>query len=270
MIVKKDNSEIHRLYKELVARASNISDFQVGQIRDVKYDITELANNCVNAIDSEDYFWSDVYYSALMVRYWHMIAKLYDRLKSYKISVEEVVNVLYESLTKAMRYRSWLDETKYISKESKGAEKVINQCITSTISNYIKALNTNAVKMIVDNKDEDFDNSVYDNDSYYDYFGCKELVQKLIDKDNYITAMTVEYIAYKDMSSRKLLVNKMSKLTDDDILSFIRKYKIKDENLFVTQLRKFINLSDRDKTKEINKSIKYLKNNEDFVRSYLC
>ena len=270
MAGKKDNSTIHKMYRELVARASNISNFQVGQIRDVKYDITELANNCVHAIDSNDSYWSDVYFSALMVRYWHMIAKIYDMVKQYGVSVEEVVTVLYESLNKAMKYRSWLDDSKYISKESKGAEKVINQCITSTVSNFIKSYNIKTLDMYVENTNDDFENSVTYNDSYYDSFGCSELVQKLLNKNEYMTAMIIDLIAYKDLTSKRSLITFLNRLDNSYIRSFINKYKITDENIFLNKVEEFRNSSEREKSREVNNSFKYLKCNEELVRSFIC
>lgn len=270
MTGKKDNLTIHRMYKELVARASNIPNFQVGQIRDVEYDITELANSCVYSIDAGDKYWSDVYFSALIVRYWHMVAKIYDMVKTYGVSVEEVVTVLYESVNKAMRYRSWLDDSKYISKETKGAEKVINQCITSTVSNFIKSFNINSLKMYVDNTDEDFENSVTYTDSYYSSFGCSELVQKLINRQDYMTAMIVDLIAYKDLTSRKLLINFLCKLDNSYVKSFRNRYKLSDENIFLKYVEGFNNSTEKEKNRAINNSFKFLKSNEEFVRSYIC
>lgn len=270
MAIKKDNSTIHRMYKELVARASNIPNFEVGQIRDVTYDITELATSCVNARNNNDTFWSDVYFSALIVRYWHMVAKIYDKVKLYKISVEEVVTILYDSINKAMKYQSWLNEDKYISKDKKGAEKTINQCITSTVSNFITALNINSVKMFVENTDEDFDNSVSYNDSYDSSFGCVELVQKLIDKHDYTTAVIVDLIAYKDLTFQRILNNRMSKLSNDYLKSFMQRYDINDIKNFTEAVNNFYSSSSRERTRAIKNSLKYLKDNEDYVRSYLC
>ena len=267
---KKDNSTIHKIYKDLVASASNIPNFQIGQIRDVKYDITELANNCVIAQDKHDDYWSDIYFNALLVRYWHMIAKIYDMLKQFKVSVEEVVNILFESMSKAMKYRSWLNDDKYISKSSRGAEKVINQCITSTVSNYIKAFNIKSVKMLVDNDDEEFETSVTYNDSYDAYFGCSELVQKLIDKQNYFTAMIVDLISYKDLTSKNLLSDKLSCLDNNYVVSFMSRYRIKYERDFVAMIKSFEKMTKQEISKEVSRSMKYLKNNESLVRSIIC
>ena len=270
MSVKRDNSAIYRMYDGFVARASNIPHFQIGQKADVDYDITELANGFVKAQNENNEFWCDVYCSALMVRYWHMIAKIHKMLKPFGISVEEVVNVLYESLNKAFKYQSWLDDSKYVSKSDKGAEKVINQCITSTVSNYIKALKVNKNTMFVENTDDDFENSVTYDDNYDSSFGCSELVQSLLDMNEFMPAIVVDMIAYKDMATKKMLYNKMSKLDENYFAYFLSKYTIKDENKFVRDVRNFNDSTDKAKESIINKSIKYLKNNEEFVRLFVC
>ena len=270
MSSKRDNSAIYRMYDGFVARASNIPNFQVGQKADVDYDITELANNFVSAQNCGNEFLCDVYCSALMVRYWHMIAKIHKMLKPFGISVEEVVNILYESLNKAFKYQSWLNAEKYISKSAKGAEKVINQCITSTVSNYIKALKVNKNTMFVENTDDDFENSVTYIDNYTNYFGCTELVQRLLDMDEFISAIVVDMVAYKDMTTKKLLYKEMHSLGKNYLTSFLSKYTIKDDNRFVKEVRLFKDSNELEQEKIINKSIKYLKNNEEFVRLFVC
>lgn len=272
-MIKKDNSTMYRLYDGFVARASNISNFIVGQKQDVPYDITELANGYINSEAVNDNFMCDVYFSALMVRYWHMIAKIYDMLKQYKVEVEQVVTILYESIAKAFKYRSWLKSDKYISKSDRGAEKVINQCITSTVSNYIKALNVNKVKMISEASSlDDPDNELYvsSNDSYNALSGCAMLIDKLVDKREYLQALIIDAISYQDCSSKKSLQDMMVAMNLNYLHNFSSKYVVKNEKDFLNSMKEFVCLSDNLKIKELNRCLKNIKNNEEFIRSYVC
>ena len=263
----KDNTAIYRVYEGLIATASNISNFVVGQKQDVDYDITELANGYIQAEQNNDKLLCDAYTSALMIRYWHMIAQIHRKLKQFNVGVEEVVNILYESIHKAFRYRSWLDSSKHVSKEARGAEKVINQCITSTVSNYIKALNVNKNKLIDNSVDlADVESSVSYND-YYNLSGCRNLVAKCINNRDYLLAMIIDCVSFKDCDTKRAICKNIS---DAYVNSFIKEYHVKDCEVLKKEFRNFNNLSETLKTREISRCIKQLQKNEMFVRSYLC
>lgn len=273
MSSKYDSSTMFRIYEGLISRASNIPNFIVGQIRDVPYDITELATKCAFATNNKDEFTSDIYFSALMVRYWHMIAHIYDKVKGYGVDVESVVTILYQSIAKAIKYQSWLNDEKYISKSYHGAEKVINQCITSTVANYIKALNVNKVKILNDSvslDDEDNQIQIYENDDYKAVSGCGMLISKLIEKKKYLDALVIDMISFKDYNTKKSLQEGLLKVNKKYLTVFIAEYNIQNEVDFINEMNKFIGMSDNLKIKELSKCLKGLKNNESFIRSYIC
>lgn len=118
-------------YKHFVECARQLPGFVVGQKEDVPYDITELANNYCRAYDANDKQKMSQYISALMVRYWHMVVMTYNTSLSTRLEFDDIVSWMYEAFEKAFKYRSWLDPEKAVSKDPKGAEKCINQCITS-------------------------------------------------------------------------------------------------------------------------------------------
>lgn len=273
MVNTKDNSTIYKLYNGFIASASTISNFVVGQKQDVDYDITDLANKYVQYRNINDNMMCDAYFSALMIRYWHMIAQIHKTLKPYGVSVEEVVTILYESINKAFRYQSWLDETKHVSKEIKGAEKVINQCITSTVSNYIKAFNVKKEKLF-DNlvSIEDAENDFVFRDSYSSLSGCKLLINALLDRQEYLLAMIVDLISFRDCTSKKVVLNKILLLQKNSsyFKEFVKLYSVKNDSKFFETMNNFVMLSDKNKSREITKAIKQLSNNEKFVRSFVC
>lgn len=135
------------MYKSFVENASGLEGFKVGSKEDVEYDIDVLANGYVEARKNNDQLNMGRYISALMVRYWHMVPYLYESSKTLRIEMEDMVFWIYDALVKAFTYCSWLDESKPISKDKRGAEKCINQCITSVRQWWFKHLNQDKRKI---------------------------------------------------------------------------------------------------------------------------
>ena len=63
-------SDTYQIFKQ---KALMIPNFVLGKKEDVEYDIDILANKFCNAIDRHDEVEKDMYFSALVIRYWHMI-----------------------------------------------------------------------------------------------------------------------------------------------------------------------------------------------------
>lgn len=134
-------------YSNFVNCAKGIDDFVVGQKEDVPYDITELMNGYCQAKDAQDQIKMSQYISALFVRYWHVVVMLYQQSLSTRLDFDDIVAWVYEAFEKAAYYRSWLDDSKAVSKSPKGAEKCINQCITSVRQYWYKHFNQDKRKV---------------------------------------------------------------------------------------------------------------------------
>lgn len=208
------NNIIFDMYESFENCARTIPGFIVGQKEDVPYDITELANAYCKAVDNNDEIKKNQYISALMVRYWHMVSVIYEQSKSTRLEVADIVSWLYEAFEKAFTYRSWQDRTKSISRDPKGAEKVINRCIYSVRNYWYQVFNKDKRKInfmtysLNDNPSKDFHPSsgVSSEKDYFDilpsydeFVSCgRDIVQKYINDNRMLEAFVVDAIMYQD------------------------------------------------------------------------
>ena len=89
------------------------------------YSIDELANAYCDAADSNNETLKNIYISALILRFWSKIDKMY---KSNTVAPclehEDFFEWLYEAVEYACKYRGWKDPTKNLN-----AQQCINKCI---------------------------------------------------------------------------------------------------------------------------------------------
>lgn len=201
-------------YNNYLNCAKGLDGFIDGQKGDVPYDIDILANGYVKAEDDGDEIKRSQYFSALMIRYWHMVTRLYETSHTLDVTVEDMVDWLSDSLLKAFKYRSWLDSNKEVSKDPKGAEKCINQCITSTRQywfkhfNQIKRKGMNSkgmdsldVKVKVSSKDDANTMSLIETigeEDNHSSLVVNEIISKLLKKKDILGALIIDGIVNQD------------------------------------------------------------------------
>lgn len=289
------------IYSSLVSCAKQIPGFVVGQKEDVPYDITQLANSYCDAIDNNDETKKNQYISALIIRYWHMVSKLYESSKTLRVDREDIVDWLYQSIDKACSYRSWLDPKKPISKQTKGAEKCINQCITSVRAWWFKHYNqdvrvVNQITTSLNIPCTEYENtSLLDMQSSFDKTPYdKELIRSLIKKGSLFDAIILDGIINQDTFIQKskeckytyedengeLVKSKISKneysfskaklsshvknLSTDFITYFSTKYKVEESDL----IKEIESLKICDSKKiyhKVMKSLKLLQTNKEVI-----
>ena len=90
-----------------------------------QYSIDELADAYCDAVDNKDETLKNIYISALILRFWYTIDKMY-RANSVAPSLEheDFFWWLYEAIEYACKYRGWRDETKKLN-----AQQCVNKCI---------------------------------------------------------------------------------------------------------------------------------------------
>jgi hypothetical protein len=90
-----------------------------------QYSIDELADAYCDAVDSGDSTLKDIYISALVLRFWYTIDKMY-RANHVAPSLEheDFFWWLYEAIEYACKYRGWRDPEKKLN-----AQQCINKCI---------------------------------------------------------------------------------------------------------------------------------------------
>ena len=89
------------------------------------YSIDELANAYCDAVDNNNDALKDVYISALILRFWFNIDKMYrSNTVAPTLDHEDFFWWLYEAIEYACKYRGWKDPTKNLN-----AQQCINKCI---------------------------------------------------------------------------------------------------------------------------------------------
>jgi hypothetical protein len=232
------------------------------------YTIDELADAYCDACDNKNETLENIYVSALILRFWYNIDKMY-RSNTVAPCLErtDFFNWLYDAIELACKYRGWKDPSKNLN-----AQQCINQCIGTTklreyydlrldknkTVNYCTSLDTPLC-----GDDEDHVKTIGDMMESPDYeinestFNIVMLVQSYIDKNKLIEAILIDNIAFNDVQrySKKViktvdsegnpykytehssefwpyrLVQIVSKLPDTYKDSFMERYDISEEKL---------------------------------------
>lgn len=176
-----------------------------------EYSIDELADGYCDAVDSNNKELMDIYISALLLRFWFNIDKMYrSNTAAPGLEHEDFFWWLYKAIEYACKYRGWRDPEKNLN-----AHQCINKCIeTIKLQEYYnlrldkrKAANyccsmeepvnsgdkSDKVMTIADQleAEEDFDDHSTDD--------VIELVQSYIDHNKIIEAIIIDSIAFNDV-----------------------------------------------------------------------
>lgn len=115
--------------KDLISWASKLNKpYEV-------YSVDELADAYCEAFDKEDETLKNIYISALLLRFWYKIDKMY-RANNVApcLEYEDFFWWLYEAIEYACKYRAWQDQEKNLN-----ATQCINKCIeTIKLQKYYK------------------------------------------------------------------------------------------------------------------------------------
>lgn len=173
------------------------------------YSIDELADAYCAAVDANDTVLKNIYISALVLRFWYTIDKMYaSNTVAPSLEREDFFDWLYEGIEYACKYRGWQDPEKNLN-----AQQCINKCI-NTIKlqkyydlrldknktvNHCCSLETpvgsngddtaKTLEDVLEADDNLEDSSVYD---------AILLVQSYINKNKIIEAILLDTIAFND------------------------------------------------------------------------
>lgn len=233
-----------------------------------QYSIDELANAYCDATDAGDEILKNVYISALILRFWYTIDRMYNsNTVAPSLEHEDFFWWLYEAIEYACKYRGWRDETKKLN-----AQQCINKCIeTIKLQKYYdmrldkhKAVNfCCSIDAPIGGGDEE-GKSLADvleaedgvEELTADYTAMS-LVQSYIDRNKIIEAILLDNIAFNDVQRHfkkqvkttnpegeqirytehssefwaYRLVQIVSKLPETYKTEFMRKYNISAEKL---------------------------------------
>jgi hypothetical protein len=235
------------------------------------YTIDELADAYCEAVDTNNETLKDVYISALILRFWYVIDKMYkNNTVAPCLEYEDFFWWLYEAIEYACKYRGWQDPTKNLN-----AKQCINKCIdTIKLQKYYdlrldkkKAVNyCTSMDAPICGDGDDAEKTLGDilEDDSVDYAAGADavitLVQTYINRNKIIEAILIDNIAFNDVQkhSKKVikttntegeairytehssefwaykLVQIVSKLPEAYKKTFMERYNISEEKLTAT------------------------------------
>lgn len=174
------------------------------------YSIDELANAYCDALDNNNETLKDIYISALILRFWSKIDKMYkSNTVAPSLEYEDFFEWLYEAIEYACKYRGWKDPTKNLN-----AQQCINKCIeTIKLQKYYnlrldknKTVNyCTSMDAPVCGGDDDESKSLADtleSDEKVDDHSTDavlSLVQNYINSNKIIEAILIDNIAFNDV-----------------------------------------------------------------------
>ena len=176
-----------------------------------QYSIDELANAYCEAVDSNDETLKNIYISALILRFWYTIDKMYKaNTVAPSLEHEDFFWWLYEAIEYACKYRGWKDPDKKLN-----AQQCINKCIdTIKLQKYYdlrldKRKVVNHCCSLEAPIGDDGDNSsktigeVLEAEGVSDDYAINDdvilLVQSYINRDKIIEAILLDNIAFNDV-----------------------------------------------------------------------
>ena len=174
------------------------------------YSIDELADAYCEAADLGNETLKNIYISALILRFWSKIDKMYkSNTVAPCLEYEDFFWWLYEAIEYACKYRGWKDPTKNLN-----AQQCINKCInTIQLQKYYnlrldknKTVNfcTSMDAPVCGGDEEDaktladtLESEVYEDDHSAD--DVRTLVQSYLNRNKIIEAIIIDTIAFNDV-----------------------------------------------------------------------
>jgi hypothetical protein len=173
------------------------------------YSIDELADAYCDATDTGNEALKSIYISALILRFWYTIDKMYrSNTVAPCLEYEDFFWWLYEAIEYACKYRGWRDPAKKLN-----AQQCINQCI-NTIKlqkyynlrldknktvNYCTSLDT---PILGDDENEKTLGDMIESEDSIDDYSTDDtvmLIQSYINSNKIIEAILLDNIAFNDV-----------------------------------------------------------------------
>ena len=195
------------------------------------YSIDELADAYCDATDIQNDTLKNIYISALILRFWHKIDKMYKaNTVAPCLEHEDFFEWLYEAIEYACKYRGWRDSSKNLN-----AQQCINKCIeTIKLQKYYnlrldknKTVNfcTSMDAPVCGGEGDDQTKTLADTleaEETYDDHSSEDvmmLVQSYINNNKIIEAILIDNIAFNDVQKHfKKTVKKTN--TDGEAIKY--------------------------------------------------
>ena len=173
------------------------------------YSIDELADAYCDAVDNGNEDLKNIYISALVLRFWYTIDKMYKaNTVAPSLEYEDFFWWLYEAIEYACKYRGWRDPDKKLN-----AQQCINKCIdTIKLQKYYdlrldkrKAVNFSCsleTPLGGEGNEGKTIGDMLESEEYIDDHSSDDavlLVQSYIDRNKIIEAILLDNIAFNDV-----------------------------------------------------------------------
>lgn len=191
--------ELLREYKEY---ASLCKDYET-------LSITELADKYCEAMDIDDEYNKNIYFSTLILRFWYKIFKIHSKTRSLETELQDCCDWIASAILMACS----IDNRAWQTNKKLNAQQVINQIIQSRFvaaayyeSNLLKNAgkrNRSSLDLTIDNEGRQTslcdlltdEKSIEADSAFY----VKDILQDYIANDKIIEAIIVETIANNDV-----------------------------------------------------------------------
>lgn len=198
----------------------------------------------------------NAYFSAIMYRYWYLIAKYY-YMSSNVATWEDCYEWLEDSVYGCLQATSWERADSSIYKDPDGPDKVINRCMKCARLTYYQFINRKKRKdnfglLSVEELTENFGSTISEPtskdsiDSITVSHAIKEYIIKLFLKKDYFVAVLLDMIQEKDVFDKHdeesnkrycLNLNKLSRfisrIDNDYIHEFAHRYNLEIEEVSI-------------------------------------
>ena len=171
------------------------------------YSIDELADAYCEAVNNKDEDMKNIYISALVLRFWYTIDKMYKaNTVAPSLEYEDFFWWLYEAIEYACKYKGWQDTSKNLN-----AQQCINKCINTIKLQKYYDLRLDKRKVVNnccsletplgDDSGKTIGDTLEVDDSYEDRLADETiwLVQSYIDRNKIIEAILIDNITTNDV-----------------------------------------------------------------------
>lgn len=212
-------------------------------------------------IENENTNLKDAYFSAIVLKYWHLIGKYY-KMSYLAATEEDCYDWLIESIWYAITHRRWEDEDSSIYNDPNGPDKVINRHMACMRYTYYQAINRKKRKegfnpASLDEMFDEFSDHTDISDNIFDLYeedytnmDVKSFVRNLFIHGNYLSAYIVHIILHTDVFmlnddgyflSAYKLARAISSLNDSFCDDFAEEYNF-DSNAVRSTLKNILGL----------------------------
>ena len=227
-------ANLYTFMKDCEVAASRLGDYQA-------MTVTELADGYCDAVDTDKADLQNSYMSALILRYWYKINRLFETNPTLNLQREDYVNMLFEAIKYACKYRAWRTG-KCVS-----ASQAIQTTISTNVKNYyydsnLQKNSPNFTTVSIDALEDDEDGNSGSRDwleSRYadktvELSSAEAVVQTYLNKYKIVQAIILDCIAFGES-------NRESKKTIKKTRWVTKKKKGSEEEELVEETYKYNN-----------------------------